>query len=388
MSALFTAAKQDTHTHGIVGFFRSLDWVLILALLPIIGAGLITMNSFAGDNIFFTRQIVWVSLALTIFFILSAIDFRFLRRTGVIVTVFVISVVLLFATHIFGSTIQGAERWISFGFFAFQPSDVVKLALILILAKYFSRRHVEIAHMRHIVVSGLYALVFFVLIFLQPDLGSALIIFFIWLGMVFVSGISKRHLFIVFGLGLITFLVLWFSVFHEYQKARIMTFIHPLADIQGAGYNAYQSTVAVGSGQVLGKGVGYGTQSKLQFLPEYETDFIFASFAEEWGFIGVVILFILFGIVFYRIVANATQGASNFEVLFGAGLAILFIIHFIVHIGMNIGLLPVTGTTLPFMSYGGSHLITEFVGLGMLMGMRRYARPTQRIHRRSEIADF
>ncbi|PCI31357.1 MAG: rod shape-determining protein RodA [Elusimicrobia bacterium] len=381
MNALLSQVAGDDRARGIVGFFRSIDWILVFAILPILAVGLITMNSFAGDNTFFTKQLVWIALSFIIFFSLSTVDFRFLRRTSVIVTIFVVSVLLLLATHIFGSTIQGAERWISFGFFAFQPSDVVKVSLILILAKYFSRRHVEIAHFKHILISGAYALVFFVLIFLQPDLGSALIVFFVWLGMVLVSGISKKHLFSVFGIGAVVFLVLWSSVFHEYQKARIMTFIHPLADIQGAGYNAYQSTVAVGSGQILGKGVGYGTQSKLQFLPEYETDFIFASFAEEWGFIGVIILFILFGIIFYRIIVNASMGASNFEVLFGAGLAILFITHFIVHIGMNIGLLPVTGTTLPFMSYGGSHLITEFVGLGILMGMRRYARPV--VHRAS-----
>jgi rod shape determining protein RodA len=172
----------------------------------------------------------------------------------------------------------------------------------------------------------------------------------------------------------VAFAGLWGYVFEDYQKERIQTFIHTLTDIQGAGYNAYQSTIAVGSGQVLGKGIGYGTQSKLQFLPEYETDFIFAAFAEEWGFVGVIIVLLLYGVVIWRIILNAMYGATNFEILFGVGLAILFMSQFIVHVGMNIGLLPVTGTTVPFLSYGGSHLITEFVGLGILMGMRRYRR--------------
>jgi rod shape determining protein RodA len=160
----------------------------------------------------------------------------------------------------------------------------------------------------------------------------------------------------------------------DYQKDRIRTFLDPLADIQGTGYNAYQSTIAVGSGQLWGKGVGYGTQSKLQFLPEYETDFIFAAFAEEWGLVGVVMLFTLFGVVIWRLIYHAVRGATNFERLFAAGVAILFIAHFTIHIGMNIGLLPVTGTTVPFLSYGGSHLLTEFLGVGIVIAMARYTK--------------
>ena len=223
-------------------------------------------------------------------------------------------------------------------------------------------------------MSGFYIFILFLLVFLQPDFGSAIIIASIWFGMVLVSGISKKHLIGVFIIGALILGGLWFYVFEPYQKQRILTFIHPLTDLQGAGYNARQSTIAVGSGMIFGKGIGYGTQSKLKFLPEYETDFIFAAFAEEWGFVGVVLLFSLYGIIMWRIIINSIYGATNFEILFGAGLAIFFMSHFIAHIGMNIGLLPITGTTVPFLSYGGSHLITEFVGLGILMGMRNYSR--------------
>jgi rod shape determining protein RodA len=160
---------------------------------------------------------------------------------------------------------------------------------------------------------------------------------------------------------------------YDYQKQRIQTFLDPLSDIQGAGYNAYQSTVAVGSGELFGKGIGYGTQSKLFFLPEFQTDFIFAAYAEEWGFIGVVILFSLFSVVVWRLVEHAVAGASNFEKLFTVGVALMLMSHFFVHIGMNVGLLPVTGLTVPFLSYGGSHLVTSAVALGMVMAMRRYA---------------
>ena len=148
--------------------------------------------------------------------------------------------------------------------------------------------------------------------------------------------------------------------------------------------NAYQSTIAVGSGKFLGKGVGYGTQSRLKFLPEYETDFIFAAFAEEWGYVGVLILFILFGIVIYRILISATIGATNFEILYGLGVVIYFMVHFVINVGMNMGLLPVTGITVPFMSYGGSHLLTECASLGILMGMRKYSRAAHKDSMKNE----
>jgi len=353
-----------------------IDWFLFSAAFLLSLAGLVTMNSFVGERYFFDRQIIWLALSLLVFFIASTIDWRFLRRTGVIVSLFVFFCGLLVLLFGVGSVVKGAQSWFDFGGFSFQPSDPVKLVLILMLSKYFTRRHVEIAHIRHLLVSGMYALILVSLVIVQPDFGSAIILFAIWFGMVLVSGISKKHLTAVVLLGIVVFASLWFFVFAPYQKQRIITFIHPLADIRGSGYNAYQSTIAVGSGHLFGKGIGYGTQSKLQFLPEYETDFIFAAFAEEWGFVGVLLLLFLYGVVIWRIVLNAMRGAGNFESFFGLGLAILLMVHIIIHLGMNIGLLPVTGTTLPFMSYGGSHLLTEYLGLGILMGMRRYSRAT------------
>ncbi|MFA6536477.1 MAG: rod shape-determining protein RodA [Candidatus Paceibacterota bacterium] len=356
----------------------NIDWWLLGAVVPLLAAGLTTMNSFTGEGKFFEHQLVWIGLAFLVMFFLAFNDFRFLRRTSVIVTLFIGIVFLLLALFAVGSTFKGAQSWFDIGGFSFQPSDLAKLVLILLLAKYFSRRHIEIANIRHILVSGFYAMVLFLLVLFQPDFGGAIVIFLIWLGMVLVSGISKKHLALVFVIGAIAFGGLWTSVFKEYQKQRILTFIHPLTDIQGAGYNAYQSTIAVGSGGLLGKGIGYGTQSKLKFLPEYQTDFIFAAFAEEWGFVGVVLLLILFGIVIWRVLANAIRGATNFEVLYCVGVAILFTSHFIIHVGMNIGLLPVTGLTMPFLSYGGTHLVIEFTALGILFGMRRYQRASHK----------
>lgn len=375
-------------TEAVSNIFKRLiggiDWILVSAMLMLSLAGLVTISSLGGNSIFFDRQIIWLAVSFGVFFTFSLIDFKFLRRTQVIMWIFVISVAVLGSLFFIGTISKGAQSWLNFGLFNVQPAEVVKLVLILLLAKYFSRRHVEIRNVKHIIVSGAYSFILFLLVLVQPDFGSAMIIFFIWFGMIMVSGLSKKHLLAVIVLGALAFLLMWTTMLQPYQKARIMTFLDPLQDIRGTGYNAYQSTIAVGSGEFVGKGVGYGTQSRLSFLPEYQTDFIFAAFAEEWGFIGVSILFLLFGIVIWRIIRNALHGATNFETLFGIGLAVLFMSHFIVHVGMNIGLLPVTGLTIPFMSYGGSHLVVTFAGLGILMSMRRYARAAHRDVMRNE----
>lgn len=388
---------------------RSVDWLLFFSILPILAAGLVTMYSFnapekgcavspavaaveaaakgspcpapetrSGENSLFSKQLVWIAISLALFFAASFIDWRFLRRSDVLFALFIAGALLLLLLFILGKVVKGAQSWFALGPFSFQPVEPVKLILILVLAKYFSRRHIEIAHVRHIVVSGAYALILFFLILLQPDFGGAIVIFLIWLGMVLVSGISKKHLLAVAVAAALSALFLWTVVFAPYQKERIVTFLHPLADIQGSGYNAYQSTIAVGSGEFLGKGVGYGTQSRLRFLPEYETDFIFAAFAEEWGFLGVLLLFSLYGVLLWRILRTAMHGLSNFEILYGLGLALFIMSHFAIHVGMNLGLLPVTGISLPFMSYGGTQLATLFLGLGILMGQRAYRRPAHK----------
>lgn len=351
----------------------NLDWYLFVPALLISLAGLVTMNSFAGENYFFMRQSIWILVSVLVFLIASSIDWRFLRRTSVLVPIFLLIVGLLGLLLIVGEVTRGIQGWFRLGPIAFQPSDPAKIVLIFMLSKYFSRRHIEIKNLRHILISGFYAFLVFILVFLQPDFGGAIVIFGVWFGLVLLSGISKKHLAFVIGAGALIAGCLWLFVFAPYQKARILTFIHPLEDVRGAGYNAYQSTIAVGSGQIFGKGVGQGSQSKLQYLPEYETDFIFAAFAEEWGFVGTVILLLLVMVLLFRIVGNAEGAATNFEALFGLGMAILFAVHIGIHAGMNMGVMPVTGITFPFMSYGGSHLLTEWLALGILSSMKRHS---------------
>jgi len=361
-----------------------IDWIMISAAITLVLFGLITMNSFIGENSYFAKQALWLGISVVVFFGVSVFDWSFLKRTQVLVTLFGILLAVLAFLLVAVRAIKGAQSWIDFGFFSFQPTDLAKLLLILILAKYFSRRHIEIARIRHIIVSGIYAFILFFLVAIQPDFGGAVIIACVWFGMVLVSGISKKHVFILFTCTAILFTFLWNYGFKDYQKNRVLNFIHPLSDIRGTGYNAYQSMIAVGSGEVLGKGIGYGTQSKLKFLPEYQTDFIFAAFAEEWGFFGVVLFFGVFGVLIWRIIANARRGATNFEILFGLGLSILFMSHFFINVGMNIGLLPVTGITLPFMSYGGSHLLASFFALGILQSQRRYMRGVHKEETKNE----
>lgn len=372
--------RKSWFTH----LFGHIDWILWGAATCITLAGLITMYVFGADNSFFEKQAILIVGAQLVFFASSFVDYRFLRQTMPVFVAFVAVAILLVMVFIFGEVTKGAQSRFDLGFFAVQPAEFAKLILIVVLAKYFARRHVEIADVKHILLSGAYAFVLFALVFLQPDFGSAIILASIWFGLVLVAGISYKHLALVFATALIAGGGLWMFALQDYQKDRVMTFLHPLADIQGAGYNAYQSTIAVGSGELLGKGIGYGTQSKLQFLPEYETDFIFAAFAEEWGFVGVLLLFALFGVLFWRLVSTSLKGGSNFETLFTAGVAVYLLAHFIIHVGMNIGLLPVTGTTIPFMSYGGSHLFTEFLALGMVMGMGRYERSVHKYDERKE----
>jgi rod shape determining protein RodA len=368
-------------------FFSSLlkvDITLLVSMVFISVAGLLTMSSFHGDDNYFFKQTIWILLAVITFFAASLFDYRFLKQTRVVVSLYGVLLLILGFLFVLGHTAKGAQSWFSLGGFAFQPSDLMKLGLIIILAKYFNRRHIEIANIRHIIVSGVYAIIPFVLVVLQPDFGSAMVLFFIWLGMVLVSGISWKHILLVVVLAGTTLLLAWNFAFKPYQKARIINFFNPLADIRGTGYNAYQSTIAVGSGGLFGKGLGSGTQSRLNFLPEYKTDFIFAAYAEEWGFVGAVLLLIFFAVIFIKLSFFALRADSTFEALFTYGVMVWMMTHVVINIGMNIGIMPVTGIPLPLMSYGGSHLLAEALALGMCAGMYRYARGGHKYQAKNE----
>ncbi|MCR4276435.1 MAG: rod shape-determining protein RodA [Candidatus Parcubacteria bacterium] len=354
------------------------DWTLLLPAITLSLVGILTMSTFGQGDSLASRQLLWLLIATVTYFAISTFDMRFIRRTSIVMTLYVIAGVLLASLLVLAHPVMGARAWFSLGSVSFQPADFAKLALIALLAKYLSRRHVEIGDFRHILVSGAYALTFTLLILVEPDMGNAIIFGMLWLGMMLVSGISKKHLAILGLIGLIVASVLWFEGLKPYQRTRIISFINPASDIHGSGYNAYQAKIAVGSGELFGKGIGYGTQSKLRFLPEYQTDFIFAAFAEEWGFAGVVILLALYALILTRLAQIARAAATNFDAFFTLGVLILLAAHIAIHTGISLGLLPVTGTTIPFMSSGGSHLVLEFAMLGIVTSLARHGRGATR----------
>ncbi len=363
---------------GLGSGSRRVDWVMVAAALAVSGAGMLTMASYGGDLALVSRQVTWLAVSAAAFVALSRIDARVFRRSGVALWLYGGVCALLVALFAVGTVAKGAQSWFRLGSFGFQPVEFAKLALMLLLAKYFARRHAEVKDFRHIIASGAYALGIFALVLVQPDFGGAIIVFAIWFGMTLVAGLSRRHLGAVLVAGAAAFTLLWFYGFDAYQKQRILTFIDPLADARGAGYNALQATVAVGSGELWGKGIGFGTQSRLRYLPERHTDFIFAAFAEEWGFFGTVTLLSLYGVLVWRVVLSARRGATNFETLFASGVAVYLLAHGAIHVGMNTGVAPVTGIPLPLMSYGGSSMLATACMLGIVSSMGGYSRPIRR----------
>lgn len=350
------------------------DWTVLFPAVTLSLLGILTMSTFGQGDSLALRQLLWLAIASATYFAFSTLDMRFIRNTSIVVSLYVLAFILLAALLLFAHPILGARAWFSFGPVSFQPADFAKLALIALLAKYVSRRHVEIGDYRHILVSGVYALTFVLLILVEPDMGNAIIFSALWLGIMLVSGISKKHLLVLGLLGLVVASALWFEGLKPYQRTRIISFVNPAGDIHGSGYNAYQAKIAVGSGELFGKGVGYGTQSKLRFLPEYQTDFIFAAFAEEWGFLGVLLLFAVYALLFARLAQIARAAATNFDAFFTLGALILLAAHVVIHVSISLGLLPVTGTTIPFMSSGGSHLVLEFALLGIVTSLARHGR--------------
>lgn len=360
------------------------EWPLLIIPVALCVLGILTMHTFGDGSSLAPRQVIWLGVGIVVFLLCASFDMRFIRRTPVILAGYAVSIGLLLLLLVATHSVQGARSWFDLGFFSLQPSDPIKLVFIALMAKYFSRRHMQIGDFRHIIVSGGYAAGLILLILVEPDLGTAAIFSTVWFGMVLVSGISKKHLAIIITIAAVSAAGLWAFALRDYQRDRIVSFLNPAADIHGTGYNAYQATIAVGSGEIMGKGIGYGTQSKLRFLPEYETDFIFASFAEEWGFVGVSLVLVLYGLLLTRLLSIARRAATNFDALFTVGVVLLFTAHIFIHAGINLGLLPVTGTTIPFMSYGGSHLIVEFAALGIVASLARNARSVPREHAMNE----
>ncbi len=363
-------------------FLKKFDWLLLIFAAFLTISGLVCLYGLSlssGDFSNFNQQLIFFLVGIILAISLSLINFKALRDSSLFVlALYLFSIILLLGVFFLGKEIRGSRSWYAFGSFTFQPVEIVKIIFIIFFAKYFSQRHVEMYQTRHIVLSFVYAFLPTALVFLQPDFGSAIILLLIWLLMMLVSGIKRKHLLIILAVGALCFLVAWNFVFSQEQKERFSTFIEPYInpageylDPQGTGYHIQQSIIAVGSGGLLGKGISEPyTQAKLGFLPEAHNDFIFASFVEMFGLVGALILFLLFGLFFWRVIEIARQANNNFSRLLAAGFVILVGVEAFINIGMNIGLLPISGLPLPFLSYGGSSLLSLFIGIGIIESVR------------------
>jgi len=351
--------------------FFAFDFVFLFTALLLVVFGVIALWSvfFYGDNVnssIFVRHVLYAVVGVIFFVAFGLLDYGILRSYSTFL--YFSSVGILLITLFFGTTLRGTSGWLNLGFAYFQPVEIVKVFVIIFLAHFISKKRGELGEVTTIIVSFILVSIIGILIIMQPDFGSALVVFGIWFGMIFVSGIKKRYLLSFILIGSIFAMVAW-SIFAPYQRARIVNFLHPELDPQGTGYNVLQSIIAVGNGGVVGQGFGYGSQSQLSFLPEKHTDFIFATIAESVGFVGVLVLIGLFSVLFARFYFIAGQSRDAFGYFLVVGVMVLFFIHFTVNIGMNIGMMPVTGIPLPLISYGGNSLVSMLIACGIVMSV-------------------
>jgi rod shape determining protein RodA len=305
--------------------------------------------------------------------ILSFFDWRELREDPYLVLIlYLLCLFSLAGLFFFAPEIRGVRSWYKVGPVSIDPIEFTKIVLIILLAKYFSKRHIEMYRVRHILLSGAYILLPAILIFRQPDLGSVLILIALWVGVLLISGIKLRHFLILILCFLLIFILSWNFVLRDYQKARIISFFTPGIEPLGVSWSQNQAKIAIGSGGILGQGIGKGSQTQYGFLPEPQTDFIFSAIAEETGLLGVSVLLLLFSILLWRIIKIAIDSQDNFSRLFASGFAILLISQIFIHIGMNLGLLPIIGIPLPLISYGGSSLLATLIGLGILQSIKSH----------------
>jgi rod shape determining protein RodA len=352
----------------IIQYLKKIDWLLMSSVFLLILIGIAELYSIAlsqggADLNNFKKQILFVLLGLFAMIILAFYDFR--NFSSYSWFFYALGVLLLLGVLIFGKEIRGTQGWYQIGTFTVQPVEFVKIIAIIFLAKYFSSHSLSTSSFRHIFFSGLGVAVLSLLVLRQPDFGSAMILMGLWFFMLIVSGVRKKYIFSMIALGGVLFSISWFFFFEDYQKDRILTFLYPQENSLAEGYNIKQATIAIGSGGLAGRGIGFGSQSQLKFLPEAQNDFIFAAIAEELGFLGISFVLFLFSVFYYRLIRSIRFTKSDFSSYILIGVAGLIFIQMFINIGMNIGLLPVVGISLPFVSYGGSVIISSLIMVGI-----------------------
>lgn len=353
-------------------FFKSFDWSLFFIVFVLISISLAIQYSLCLDLeknnfTYFYRQLLFAGVGMFLFFLFSFLDYRSFKTYAF--PLYFIFLILLAVVLFTGTTFRGTKGWLTIGTFNFQAVEFGKIVIVVILAKFWNAKIKNGIFIREIIQSGLLVLFPFILVFFQPDFGSASILFLVWFFILIVIDRQTKHFIWIFILGLIIALSLWNFVLVDYQKNRILTYLNPQADPFGRGYQISQSMVAIGSGKLWGRGLGLGPQSQLRFLPQTRTDFTFSVVAEELGLIGVSLIMVFYLILFYRFLKLTRVAYDDFALVLIIGFASIFLIQIAINIGMNIGLVPIIGITLPLLSYGGSSLITSLVMLGILQSI-------------------
>jgi rod shape determining protein RodA len=353
---------------------EKIDGPLLAIAMAILTIGLITLTSATGDNpARFTSQIVNIAVALGVMWVGANTSPQMLMRIAV--PVYVTGLILLIGVAVAGDVVNGARRWLNLGFTRIQPSEIMKIAVPMMMAWYFHRNE-ETLRLRDYLVAVVLLVVPILLIARQPDLGTALLIAAAGFFVIFLAGLSWKILITLFVGGLASLPLLW-SMMHDYQRSRVMTLLDPSTDPLGKGYHIIQASIAVGSGGFFGKGWGNGTQTHLEFIPERHTDFIFAVFSEEFGLVGNCILLFLYFSLIGRGLYIAANAPTFFSRLLAGAVTLMLFTYAFVNMGMVSGILPVVGVPLPFMSYGGTALVTLFLGLGILMSVRYHRKLVQ-----------
>jgi rod shape determining protein RodA len=369
------ARMTDWASRSIGAAWRAFDLQLAAyaTLLTILGLVMAYTNSVeSGQSALspgttFVRGLMWTGIALIAFVIATAFDYKWLKTFAW--PLYVVQLGLLVATLAIGHGVGGAARWISIGPFDFQFSELAKILMIVVLSNYLGSRQGRLGSLPSILGACVLVGPPWLLVMLQPDLGTSLVLLAILGGMLFMSGASLRWMGGMAAAVLAALPLIWTYVLQDYQKQRLTSFLNPSTDVQGAGYQLHQSQIAVGSGGWLGTGLTNGTQNQLKFLPVQESDFVAAIYLEELGFIGALVLLILFAALLWRLLVSGWRSKDPFGMMFATGLASMILFQLVVNLGMVIGIMPITGIPLPFVSHGGASLISLAVGLGIVQSI-------------------
>lgn len=350
---------------------KKTDFLLVVSIMVLLSVGLFSLLSSSPP--LFRKQLTWLILGVLLFFSVMAVDLRsFIRSGGIMFILYSMGMILILVSIFFAPDIKGNRAWIVLGSIQFQPAEIVKVILILFLARYLVKKHAGIAFWGTLLTSFFYVVIPVFLIMLQPDFGSAAVIFSIWAGLVLFSGLPVKRVLVLLLSSILIFVILWSFVLKDYQKDRIISVFNPRLDPLGISYSVIQSKIAIGSGGILGKGFREGSQTQLGFLPEAQTDFIFAAIAEEGGLFAIFFLFLAFLLMLFRIIKIGAVSENNMLKFICLGSAVLFFVQFVLNVGSNIGFVPVIGVTLPFVSYGGSSILANLFLIGVIQSI--YAR--------------